>query len=81
MKSICPFCKDPACFVDRHHYFWPRRAYVTPLEREFRGMFIERMWRCHHNMIHRTRKPPKKPSRRVMERVVASRKGGNQNAA
>ena len=80
MRTICPFCKDPACFVDRHHQMWPRRAYKTPLEREFRGLFIERMWRCQHNRIHRTTKPPRKPSRRVMERVVAARKEAKGNA-
>lgn len=71
---LCPFCQNPRCFIDRHHYYHPRRAYQTPLEKAFRGLFIEHMWRCQHEMIHRTRKPPKKPSRRTMQRVVEARK-------
>lgn len=69
---MCVFCDNADCFYDRHHYYWPRSRYKTPLEREFRGLFIERMPRCLHVKIHLTQKPPRKPSRKIMERVVAT---------
>lgn len=77
---LCPFCGDKRCFTDRHHIYHPRRAYRTPLEREFRSMFIEVMWRCQHERIHRENHPPRKPRRKVMQRVVDARKGAERNA-
>lgn len=71
--ATCPFCQDERCFTDRHHHYWPRRSYRTPLEREFRTLFIEVMWRCQHERIHKLH-PPRKPRRKVMERVVKERR-------
>ena len=73
-RKRCPHCHDPACFVDRHHKYWPRRSYRTPLERAFRGLHIVRLWRCQHNLIHKTTAPPMKPSPNYMKYVV-ERKG------
>lgn len=74
MRKICPHCHDSTCFVDRHHKYWPRRAYKTPLERAFRGLHIKRMWRCQHTHIHKTTSPPQKPSHNYMKFIV-DRKG------
>ena len=74
---MCPHCGNPKCFQDSHHRFWPRKAYVTRLEREFRGMFQVKLWRCQHMQIHRTTPPPPKPHPVVMQTIIAHRKEVN----
>lgn len=70
VKTVCERCKDPRCFTDRHHLYWPRKAYRSQLEKRFRGMFIEVIPRCLHNEIHRTTQPPEKPSPDFMRYVI-----------
>jgi hypothetical protein len=67
---MCPSCGKSDCFTDRHHAYWPRSRYKTPLEREFRGLFITPMRRCEHTELHWKTPPPPKPTRAVMERIV-----------
>jgi hypothetical protein len=58
---------------DTHHLFWPRRAYQTPLERQFRNLHINRVTIDidSHNLIHRFTNPPEKPGIDFMAYMVA----------
>jgi hypothetical protein len=69
---ICPHttCKWHG-LKDRHHKYWPRTWYKTPLERDFRGdpRNITVICRCAHDLEH-LKKPPKKPSIAEMKRFL-----------
>lgn len=62
---------DRKNFIDGHHLFFPRSAYVTPLERRFRGTFIIPTVRYIHDELHAAIPPPLKPSRGTMLAYLA----------
>lgn len=51
--------------TDRHHIWFPRREYTTPLERRFRQLpcNIIRMDAQAHKLLHLNMQPPRKPAR------------------
>ena len=65
----CPLKKP---FTDRHHLFYPRSAYRTPIEKAFRDLPENKVdiCRCLHNYLHRTEPIPKKPSREEMLEAI-----------
>lgn len=57
---------------NRHHIWFPRSAYTTPLERKFRGLAcqIVQLDMQAHCLLHMYGTPPDKPSRKDMEAAV-----------
>lgn len=77
--GVCPCplrgCKYNPPFSSRHHRYWPRTWYKTPLEKRFRqhpDNIVNGMCRCMHDLEH-CKKPPKKPSRAFMQRFLEER--------
>jgi hypothetical protein len=62
--------------TNRHHLWWPRKDYQSPLERKFRGLS------CHivvmdvraHQLLHILTAPPEKPSREDMKAAIERHK-------
>jgi len=72
-ESECPYYKSQAsCRIDRHHLYWEKRWYTTPLEQKFRGLKknLRRQCRGYHDYIHATQTPPPKPSERRMFNAI-----------
>jgi hypothetical protein len=67
-------CKYDRPFISRHHKYWPRSWYKTPLEKAFRSdpRNIVRMCDCEHRLEH-LKKPPKKPSKQEMRRFLGGK--------
>lgn len=57
------FGEKTGCYADVHHYQFPKRDYVTPIERAFREMpeNKEQMCRWDHDLEH-FEASPRKPS-------------------
>ena len=57
---------------DRHHLYWPRRNYVTGLEKQFRNLpcHVLDMAIVDHRELHATQSAPNKPSREHMQEIV-----------
>lgn len=58
--------------LTRHHLWWPRRAYRTELELEFRNLEcnIVLLPDYLHQTLHKHQTPPEKPSVEFMEEMV-----------
>lgn len=72
----CKYFDGVGCFTDRHHVFYPRTDYRSPVEKSFRNLpeNVVDLPRCEHDELHATEEPPLKPSLEVMrEAVNASR--------
>lgn len=72
--AVCPHrtCKYGDGVKDRHHRYWPKDQYTTPLERKFRNdprNIDYDICRCMHELEH-LKKPPKKPSVAFMRRFL-----------
>jgi len=54
---------------NRHHLYFPRKNYRTPLERAFRNLPCHIVWLDveAHRLLHVYSKPPTKPRRQDME--------------
>lgn len=65
--------------VNRHHTFWPRRAYTTSAEREFRNLScnVVLMEVEAHHRLHRTTKPPAKPKQSIMLQAIHLHRRGH----
>jgi hypothetical protein len=59
----CRLRETIGCFEDVHHRQWPRRAYQSPVAKEFRDLDENKELTCRdrHNEIHATEMPPEKP--------------------
>lgn len=69
----CPYFKTKqSCHSDVHHQYWPSSDYNTTLEHVFRNLEENKIEVCRriHEHIHRTERPPAKPSREEMFAVV-----------
>lgn len=68
----CRVREKTGCFEDVHHKEWPRRAYSTPLEKEYRELEDNKELTCRdrHNEIHATQQPPEKPSHEEMNAAI-----------
>lgn len=58
--------------MSRHHLFWPRRDYKTPLQKKFRNLpcNIVLLEIDEHTELHRTTPPPKMPERSAMQLAI-----------
>jgi len=58
--------------VDKHHLYYPRRAYKTRIEKRFRNMAVNVVEMCvnEHRTLHDEEEPPVKPSREEMLKVL-----------
>jgi len=76
-SEVCPignascryFDMPGGCRTDTHHIYWPRAAYLTQVEKQFRRLpenVVEGICRAVHDEIHATRPAPQKPSRDFM---------------
>lgn len=65
--------------TDRHHIFWPRRNYTTPLEKAFRNLpcNVIRLPVGEHRLIHATQSAPAKPSHHEIASLVNLHRDGN----
>jgi len=65
-------CELRRCFVDRHHLYFPRADYSTPLEKTFRslGQNIIELCRWAHIQLHKEQEPPPKPDQQTMAEIV-----------
>jgi hypothetical protein len=63
---------------NRHHLYWPRRKYKAAIERAFRNLpcHIVQMRIQDHRDLHATERPPQKPSREYMVRVLLMHREG-----
>lgn len=68
----CKYRDTSGCNQNTHHEYWPRRNYKDPVAKEFRNLVINKTVMCHqaHDDLHRTTRPPKKPSRAKMLEVI-----------
>ena len=75
MKGECPspqpdckYAERGGCFSDTHHLFYPKRAYKTEVEQEFRELPENKVQICRreHDERHATERTPDKPSRKAM---------------
>lgn len=62
----------PDCEMTRHHAYWPRREYTTPVEKRFRNLAVNVGMVCmaEHQELHMTTPAPDKPSREEMLDVI-----------
>jgi len=62
----------PECEMDKHHTYWPRREYTTPVEKRFRnlGANVVQMCMAEHQELHFQEQPPDKPSREIMLNAI-----------
>lgn len=69
----CKLRDTIGCFEDLHHEAWPRGAYRTKLEREFRNNVLNKVIICRdlHNDAHATQNPPQKPTVNEMKEFLA----------
>lgn len=67
----CPNYQE-GCYTDKHHLYYPRAEYKTPLEKRFRslGVNIVRLCRQDHDELHTTQTPPEKPSIEHMRSMI-----------
>ena len=67
---------EGGCREDVHHLYYPRRAYKTKLERQFRNLDENKILVCRalHNHIHATQEPPGRPSIDYMQGRVENPK-------
>ena len=71
MELHCPVHGEEGCVeFNTHHYFWPRKAYKSKLERLFRQMHTVRICVEWHKHIHATTPPPRKPNAREMRTAI-----------
>jgi hypothetical protein len=68
----CPFLPN-GCFSDVHHLYYPRKAYRTSVERQFRNLPENKEQICAwlHVLEHLDNAPPEKPSRDEMLQAIA----------
>jgi hypothetical protein len=68
----CKFYKSGSCYKNRHHLYYPRSDYRTPLEKQFRSAseHIVTLCRSQHEQLHLKTKPPEKPSPDTMREVL-----------
>lgn len=71
----CKFYKSKSCYQNRHHLWWPKRNYTTPLEKRLREApeAIEVMCRANHERLHLREKPPQKPTVDEIKVILRSR--------
>ncbi len=76
----CKFYKNDSCYRNRHHIWYPRNQYQTPLEKRFRNHpdNIQIMCRMAHELIHLTQEPPEKPLPEVMRLFLDGGEHGQQ---
>ncbi|HEV7236876.1 MAG TPA: hypothetical protein VGN15_11880 [Ktedonobacteraceae bacterium] len=68
-RASCPLAQSGrACFEDTHHLQYPKRAYRTEVEAEWRELPINKVRICRalHDALHTTGYVPQKPPRDVM---------------
>lgn len=61
-------------FLEKHHLFYPKSLYQTRMERDFRELCTHIVTKRHvlHQEIHRTQKPPSKPTPKIMRDCIQS---------
>lgn len=67
----CPYL-DKGCFEDIDHKYFPKRAYKTEVEREFRELDENKTKVCRrlHDQRHATERIPEKPDLDFMKRAI-----------
>lgn len=67
--------------TNKHHLFWRRDSYKTPVERKFRDVkgLVLRMTITEHKELHANVKPPYKPNPDLMRDVIQFGKGLEDN--
>lgn len=71
-ERVCKLRETIGCYEDLHHEAWPRRAYRTKLERDFRNDVLNKVIICRaeHDDIHATTPPPQKPTVKQMREFL-----------
>lgn len=71
-ERACALRDTIGCSEDLHHEAWPRRAYRTRLERDFRNNVLNKVIICRdlHNETHATTPPPEKPTVKQMREFL-----------
>lgn len=57
-------CKYGNCFDTTHHLYWPKKNYRSGVAKQFRELACnkETLCRCDHDELHRTTRPPERPT-------------------
>lgn len=72
-QDVCRLRDTPrGCFEDVHHLFFPRRAYTTPTEKQFRELDENKVQICRalHDEEHALWEIPDKPDFQLMKLAV-----------
>lgn len=72
-QDICRLADTQrGCFEDVHHKFWPRRAYRSTVEKEFRELDENKVKLCRdlHDAEHALWEIPDKPDIRLMRLAI-----------
>lgn len=67
-------CPLQTHYQDTHHLYFPRRAYRSRVEKQYRELPPHKVEICRndHNELHATELPPTKPPYNEMVRAIAS---------
>lgn len=68
----CKYRDTSGCYEDLHHEAWPRRDYITPLEKRFRNHVLNKVIICRaiHDDEHAQGLIPVKPHPAEMRKFL-----------
>ena len=76
----CKYREEDECFEDLHHEAFPKSAYRTALEKQFRNHVMNKVLMCRavHDDIHAQRLIPRKAPREEMQKLMEGFKKSEQ---
>jgi len=78
----CKYREEDECFEDLHHEAFPKSAYRTALEKQFRNHVMNKVVMCRavHDDIHAQQLLPRKGTREEMQQLMEGFKKSEQAA-